>query len=238
MNPDFSARSSKKELLDEPHIPKQDLFRNLFELNVINRILGGHAVTLKGLQKLQLNKHQTYRILDIGCGGGDTLKAVANWGRKNGHRFLLTGVDLKPDCIEYATEFCKNYPEINFILADYRALPELQQEFDVVITSLFCHHLSNEELFGLFSWCNSQAKIGFVMNDLHRHPLAYYSIAMLTKLFSKSYLVKNDAKLSVLRGFKHGDLLSILNHLPTHSSLITLNWVWAFRWLLVLKHHT
>lgn len=237
MNPDFSVRSSRKELLDETHIPKQDLFRNLFELNVINRLLGGHAVTLKGMQKLELSKQQTYRLLDIGCGGGDTLRAIANWGRKNGYHFLLTGVDLKSDCIEYATEFCKGYPEINFVLSDYRDLPELQQEFDIIITSLFCHHLNNKQLAELFSWCNANAKLGFIMNDLHRHPLAYYSIAWLTAIFSKSYLVKNDAKLSVLRGFKRADLLSILNQLPNHSRLITLNWAWAFRWLLIFKHH-
>lgn len=235
MKPDFTCRSAQLELLDESTIPKQDLYRNLLELNTINRMLGGHAVTLRGLQKLRLNKQQTYRILDIGCGGGDTLKSVAIWGKKNGYKFQLTGVDLKPDCIEYATAFCAAHAEINFVLSDYRDLPELQQEFDIIITSLFCHHLNNKDLVELFGWCQANAKLGFIMNDLHRHPLAYYSIAMLTKLFSKSYLVKNDAKLSVLRGFKRADLLSILKQLPAHSSLITLNWVWAFRWLLVIK---
>ncbi len=234
-HPNFATRSLKKELLDEPDIPQQDLFRNLLELNTINRLLGGHAVTLKGLQQLQLTKQHTYQILDIGCGGGDTLKAIADWGRKNNYQLQLTGVDLKPDCIEYATRFCADYPEIDFILADYRALPELQQEFDVVVTSLFCHHLSNEELFGLFSWCNSQAKVGFIMNDLHRHPLAYYSISWLTQLFSKSYLVKNDARLSVLRGFNRKELLTIITQLSIPSAAFTLKWVWAFRWLLVFK---
>jgi 2-polyprenyl-3-methyl-5-hydroxy-6-metoxy-1,4-benzoquinol methylase len=239
MKPDFSSRSSALELLDSPDIPKQSLFKNLIELNTINRWLGGHAVTLTGLEQLQLIKQHNYRILDIGCGGGDTLKAIANWGRKNNYQFTLTGVDLKPDCIEYASRFCKDYPEINFVLADYRNLPELQQEFDVIVTSLFCHHLNNEELLDLFSWCNSQAKVGFIMNDLHRHPLAYYSIAMLTKIFSKSYLVKNDAKLSVLRGFKRKEILAILADLPLHQTITyQLTWVWAFRWLLVIKNKT
>lgn len=229
----FNSRSTRTELLDEKDIPKQDLYRNLFELNIINHFLGGHAVTLKGLKKFKLVKQQEYTILDIGSGGGDTLKAIAIWGRKNGFTLKLIGVDLKSDCIDYAQAFCKDYQEISFIQSDYRDLDKLEFKADIIVTSLFCHHLSNNELKHLFKWCNTNAKIGFLMNDLHRHPLAYYSIAFLTSLFSKSYLVKNDAKLSVLRGFKKNDLMDVLHELKVNS--FSLKWKWAFRWLLIIE---
>jgi 2-polyprenyl-3-methyl-5-hydroxy-6-metoxy-1,4-benzoquinol methylase len=226
-----TRRSYRKELLDEDHIPVADLYRNLYELDVINRLLGGHAVTIKGLSQLNLQKGRTYHILDIGSGGGDTLKAVASWGRKNGYTFRLTGVDLKADCISYATGFCKEYPEIRFVQSDYRHLPAMGEQYDIIITSLFCHHLDDAALRFLFGWCISNARIGFVMNDLHRHPLAYYSIAMLTGLLSKSYLVRNDAKLSVQRGFSRSELAEAL---PAGFTNYSLSWSWAFRWLLVI----
>ncbi len=231
----FSGRSFTKELLDADHIPQADLFRNLKELEWINRLLGGHAVTLKGLQGLNLSKEKTYKVLDIGSGGGDTLKAIAGWARKQGYQFELTGVDLKSDCINYATAYCKEYPEINFVQADYRHLPDMNLQYDIIITSLFCHHLTDEELIELLNWAGKQASTAFVMNDLHRHFLAYYSISLLTYLFSKSYLVKNDARLSVLRGFKKQELANLISKAQLNHQHIKLKWCWAFRWLLVLK---
>ena len=103
-------------------------------------------------------------------------------------------------------------------------------EIDIINTSLFCHHLNNDEIAILFSWAAKNAKVGFVLNDLHRHWLAYHSISFLTALFSKSYLVKNDAKLSVIRGFGKAELAKLLPDNIKYS----LNWVWAFRWLLVI----
>ncbi len=230
---DFKTRSYKKELLDEENIQRNDLFQNLRELSFINTYLGGHAVTVKGLSKMITDKNKSYSILDIGSGGGDTLKYVAKWGRKNNYNLQLTGVDLKQDCVDYAENFCKDFSEITFHKSDYRNLQHLNNKYDIIITSLFCHHLNDNELVDLFSWCNAQAQIAFLMNDLHRHPLAYYSISFLTKLFSKSYLVKNDAKLSVLRGFKKQELISLISK----STIVNyqLKWRWAFRWLVIVK---
>lgn len=226
----FKSRSARKELLDAENIPQQDLYRNLYELERINTLLGGHAVTVSGLTKLALNRTTRYRILDIGSGGGDTLKHVAEWGRKNGYQFDLTGVDLKNECIQYASNYCKEYPEITFIQSDYRNVVKEDVTYDIIITSLFCHHLTNEELQELFDWSTNHAKIAVILNDLHRHPLAYYSIAFLTLLFSKSYLVKNDAKLSVLRGFSRRELQHLLQPFT-----FELRWKWAFRWLVIIR---
>jgi 2-polyprenyl-3-methyl-5-hydroxy-6-metoxy-1,4-benzoquinol methylase len=231
----FEKRSEQKELLDQQQIPVNDLYRNLHELDVINRLLGGHAVTLAGLEALNLDKNKTYTILDIGSGGGDTLKAIASWAEKKGLQLNLTGVDLKRDCINYAEDFCKNYPNIRFIQSDYRDVVNEGTLYDIIITSLFCHHLTGAELVSLFSWAATHAQIAFVMNDLHRNPLAYYSISWLTLFFSRSYLVKNDARLSVLRGFKRNELLLILRQAGIPEDSFNLQWKWAFRWLLIIR---
>lgn len=230
----FNKRSEQKELLDADEIPAEHLHRNLYELDVINRLLGGHAVTLAGLGKLNLETDRTYSILDIGSGGGDTLKAIAVWGKKKGLQLQLTGVDLKKDCIDYARFFCKDHSNIHFIQSDYRDLASQDTKYDIIITSLFCHHLTNEELGTLFSWAAAQTQRAFVMNDLHRNRLAYYSISWLTRLFSRSYLVKNDARLSVLRGFRQNELLTILEQAGILHHSYQLQWKWAFRWLLIL----
>lgn len=229
------SRSETKELLDNDFIPKLDLYQNLKELNFINTWLGGHNVTLKGFNQFNFEKGKTYTIIDIGCGGGDNLIILAKWARKNGLTFKLIGVDLKEDCITYAIQQCEYYKEISFINSDYRDLPNLNIEFDIALACLFTHHLNSIEISNLLKWCNANAKLGFIINDLHRHFLAYHSIAWLTAIFSKSYLVKNDAKLSVARGFVKADWEQILLQTNTSKQNVNVKWARAFRWLVIGK---
>ncbi len=228
----FKQRSYESELLDANDIPTAQLYRNLFELNVINTLLGGHNITLSGLKSFNLNPNKTYRILDIGCGGGDNLRVLAIWARKHKFTLELVGVDLKQDCINYAKIQCKDFPEISFIASDYRNLQGEDLNFDITFSALCCHHFEDEALTELLGFKQTNSRLGFFVNDLHRHPLAYFSIRWLTALFSKSHLVKNDAPLSVKRGFKKQDLELFLKPFP-HAKI---NWKWAFRWLVIVKN--
>lgn len=221
--PDLSQRSQTAEWLDAPDIPTRDLWRNLEELETINRLLGGHAVTLSGIKELLKQKHPTLRIVDIGCGGGDTLKAIAHWAEKAQKPLQLTGVDLKPDCLSFAQKSCEGL-EIDWICADYR---ELKGEYDIVLTSLFCHHLDEIQLLEFLTWARQIAQKGILINDLHRHSLAWWGIRLLTQFFSRSYLVKHDAPLSVWRGFARNELEEALAKTGWAAEV---KWCWAFRY--------
>ena len=104
--------------------------------------------------------------------------------------------------------------------------------YDVVLATLFLHHFSDRQLIEIFKSLKKQARIGIVVNDLHRHPLAYYSIKLLTVFFSKSSMVKYDAPLSVLRGFSKKELKAILELAGIKHYSIT--WKWAFRWQIII----
>ena len=227
----FSQRSYASELLDEPNIPQQLLFQNLRELDVVNRLLGGHNTTISGIKKLVTDKAKTYHIVDIGCGGGDAMKYIANWARKNGFKVKLTGVDMKQDCIDFMKEACSEFSEITGVAMDYRDYCKQENNIDVVHCSLFCHHLNDEELAELFQYMNTYSKVGFVINDLHRNWVAYYSIKLLTRLLNGSSLVKNDAPLSVLRGFRKSELINVVE--KSGCKKYNVKWKWAFRYLVV-----
>ena len=208
------------------------------ELEIINKYLGGHNGTIKGI-KILLGLHEKklpfagiLKICEIGCGGGDNLKAIENWCASKSFPVKFTGIDINAECIAYAKENCKAI-NVEWITSDYR-LVKLTQKPDIIFSSLFCHHFTESELAEQFAWMKNSSKLGFFINDLHRHPLAYYSISILTKIFSKSRLVKNDAPLSVLRGFRKKELECINKQGSlTHSRLY---WHWAFRWLMVIKN--
>lgn len=230
--PSFRLRSARKELIDETHIPFADIRRNMQELDIINSRLGGHRITVRGCRELLkgIPEDQTIHIVEIGCGGGDNLRVLKNWcgDRVN---FRLTGIDINPDCIRYARSVPEN-EGIEFTCIDYRTV-QFDSTPEIVFSSLFCHHFSNEELIGMMDWIKQNSRLGCFINDLHRHPLAYYSILIITKLFSRSYLVQNDAPLSVLRGFRKREWESILSGAGIRKALI--RWQWAFRWLIICK---
>lgn len=225
----FKERSHKKELLDGENIPENDLFQNLKELDSINHLLGGYSITFKALKKM-LTKDKTYTIVDIGSGGGDTLKRIFNWSKKQNLKVNLVGVDLKQTCIDYSERVNPN-PEITFICDDYRSLQSHLTNVDVIHACLFCHHLSSQEITELIQFAQKQ-NATLVINDLQRNWFAYYSIKVLTRIFSKSYLVKNDAPLSVLRGFVKSELREILQN--SGAKNYTIRYKWAFRYEVIV----
>lgn len=227
----FKQRSYLKEMLDESNIPKDLLYQNLKELAFINDNLGGYAVSLKGFAKIALNKFDNYTVMDIGCGGGDSLKAIASWSKQEGYHMNFIGVDLKEDCINYSKTNCWLFNNMHFRCQDFRDVFSTSEPIDIVHAALFCHHFTEDEIIDFIKLCSKNKSI-FIINDLERNRFAYYSIRLLTKLFSKSDLVKNDAPLSVLRGFKKSEWINILQKAGINNFIIKNRW--AFRHLLII----
>ncbi|MEQ9592196.1 MAG: methyltransferase domain-containing protein, partial [Cyclobacteriaceae bacterium] len=175
---------------------------------------------------------QPLEIVDLGCGGGDMLIEIARYGRKRNIPFKLIGIDANPHIIEFAKKNCEAYPEIEFLTLDIFSSEFKKLRFDVAIATLVTHHFESTSLSQLCATLQRQSKLGVVINDLHRHWLAYYSIKVLTLAFSKSSMVKYDAPLSVLRSFKKNEWLQILHQGGISNYSIT--WKWAFRWQLVI----
>ena len=137
----------------------------------------------------------------------------------------LIGIDLKPECIEYATRQ-QTAQGIQFICDDYRNMFLHVPQIDIIHACLFCHHLDEGQLIELIHFALDR-KIILLINDLERNTFAYFAIKTLTALFSKSYLVKNDAPLSVARGFTKKEWITLLKKAgATHFSVRN---KWAFR---------
>jgi 2-polyprenyl-3-methyl-5-hydroxy-6-metoxy-1,4-benzoquinol methylase len=228
----MQKRSYQKELLDRTDIPFEDIKLNMQELDLINRRLGGHRINLTAIRKLLKGKNDgPVKILEIGCGDGNNLRQIRDWAAKHQINLVLTGVDINPECIQYAQANKDNF-EINFICADYKEVQPAERP-EVIFSSLFCHHFTDEEVIGILKWKNENSTLGFFINDLHRHPLAWFSIKHLTNAFSKSYLVKNDAPLSVARSFRKKEWEELLTGAGLNKWEI--RWKWAFRWLVVVR---
>jgi len=224
----FKQRSLEKELLDGEGIPYDAIRENMVELEFINRYLGGHQITISGLKKLYSNQ-TTLHVCEIGCGGGDNLAAIARWCGQKKISLQVTGIDWKDSCIWVAENKVWLNQKATWICSDYRHVVFADPP-DIIFSSLFCHHFREEDLVAQLRWMHKHSRVGFFINDLHRHWLAYFSIKTLTALFSKSYLVKNDAPLSVARGFLKPEWEALLQQAGIRKASI--QWKWAFRHLI------
>jgi len=206
----FTDRSFQPELMDDPDVPRELLYKNLRELDFLNRYTLGHQISIRALEKLLPATNGTVHVVDLGCGSGDTLKHMARWARKNQIDARFTGIDNNPDIIAYLREHCKDYPEIKGIETTYREYLSANEEVDIYHCSLFAHHLENDELLDLFSHFRKHPRFGFVISDILRSRFAYYGSIILTRLGNGTSLSRNDGPVSVLKGFRINEIRDLL----------------------------
>jgi len=225
-------RTDQEEIMDDFSIKGELLHNTLDQLATINKWLGGNRVTLNGLKKILKNtsKDKQITIVDLGCGSGDMLRIIANYGRKKGYKFNLIGIDANQDTINYAKELSRNYFEISYLKQDIFSEEFKKLKFDVVLATLFFHHFKDNQINDLLKNLLKQTKLGIIINDLHRHKLAYYLFKVVC-LTIKNPMVKNDGLISVLRGFKKKDLEQFVKKLKLKS---TITWEWAFRFQWII----
>lgn len=228
-------RSNQQEIMDDLDYKGPNLHDSLDKMAQINTWLGGNTVTINGLKKL-LKNHSTNKpitIVDLGCGGGALLRQISLFGKRHKYQFQLIGIDANPNTIAYAKASSKAYKNIEYKVMDSFSEDFKQLNFDVVLATLFLHHFKEEELMTFLKPTLKKARIGIVVNDLHRHKLAYYLFKLLcTTIKNKTTIT--DGLISILRGFKRKELEQISKQLQAQYNI---HWKWAFRyqWLLRAK---
>ncbi|HYC85606.1 MAG TPA: methyltransferase domain-containing protein [Chryseosolibacter sp.] len=232
--PDFSKRSGEIEMMDDLRSGGEVIEVTLKELEKINLLLGGNHVTIDGVRKLLRQKPgREILIADVGCGSGDILKLLRRLLLKKSMQADLIGIDANPNVVEYAVRNTAGESGIRFEALDIFSDAFRERTFDIVTGTLFFHHFTDEQLVHFFTMLKDKVRIGIVINDIHRHWFAYYSIKWLTGLLSKSEMVRNDAPVSVMRAFKKRELETILRRAGFAN--FTIRWMWAFRWQVVIE---
>jgi 2-polyprenyl-3-methyl-5-hydroxy-6-metoxy-1,4-benzoquinol methylase len=229
----FKNRSSKTEFIDDLALSSPLLIKNLQEMAILNLWLGFNRSLFKTIQKIvqtRLNNKPVV-IADIGCGGGDTLRYISKWAAKKRINSKLIGFDANQNIINYASQSSLTYSNIQFKTHDILN-QTLNENHDIVIISHLCHHLSNENIIKLVTTLSLSTNTAIIINDLHRHRLAYIGIRLITSIFGFSYITKHDGPLSVLKAFRKNEMISLLQQLQNAS--FEIKWVWPFRWQAII----
>lgn len=203
---DLPRRRLVPELMDGEPVPYEEFRECLRHLAGINRASGAYRPTLRWLGRVAAHHPEArpLRVLDVGSGYGDMLRRIAGWARRTGRPVELTGVDLNPWSARAALEAAEPGEPIRHVTADCFALPE-QERPDVIISSLFTHHLDDPQLVRFLNWMEGRARLGWFVNDLHRHAVPHRFVAAAVRVLPLNRLVVHDAPVSVARSFTRRD---------------------------------
>jgi len=198
--PDFSRRAELAERMDEP-CSREELRACLRDLAKVNRWLLGYRPVLRWLEELGLaGADGPVRILDVGCGYGDGLRRTERWARARGVPVELTGIDLNPDSVAIAAEASGPECRIEWIKANVFAY-EPEKPVDLVMSSLFTHHLSEADVVQFVQWMEVKATRGWCINDLSRAPIPYYLFRVFSRGMGLHPFVQHDGPVSIARAF-------------------------------------
>lgn len=231
--PDLSVRVDVPEQMDDHAITDARLTGALHNLRWTNRLLGGYRATRAVFTPL-FQRADYCRILDLGTGDGEFVADLVQWGSRWGCHTEVVGVDANPATADYArrTLDASLPPTLrsraSIRTADARSMDVADGAFDVAHASLFLHHFFGDDLLRVLREMHRVSRWGVLINDLHRHPLAYASIVLLTALLPVSAMYRHDAPASVRRGFRRAELQTLAQTAGLPPA--TVRWHWAFRW--------
>jgi 2-polyprenyl-3-methyl-5-hydroxy-6-metoxy-1,4-benzoquinol methylase len=202
---DFSRREfALREWMDGPST-FAEYCAGALDLERVNRATRGYKPTLDFMERVVAKTgvgDEPLHVLDVGCGHGDGLRAIYRWAAKRSVPLRLTGVDLNPYAARLARE-CDRKEHVSagtiaWITGDVFEV-RLERPPDVIVSSLFAHHLPDEAVLQLLRWKAKMARVAWMVSDLRRSERAAEGFAWLAWLLRWDAMVKHDGAMSFRR---------------------------------------
>jgi 2-polyprenyl-3-methyl-5-hydroxy-6-metoxy-1,4-benzoquinol methylase len=210
--------------MDDASATEAEFSAALADLERINRMSLAYRPVLRWLNRLVASSGaRRLSVLDVGAGGGDMLGAVAAWGEQRGVALDLAGLDRSPWAGRHAA--ARGRPG-RWITADLFDLPP-GERFDVVLCSLFAHHLPGPVLVRFLRWLEARAARGWLISDLHRHPIPWAFVWAAVRVLRMDPMVVHDSTVSIARGFSRADWVEALREAEVAAEI---RWAFPFRW--------
>ena len=205
--PSLAVRSRQDEQMDAPDLDPAVYAKVLHDLARVNRwTFTAHPVI--AFLKRAVGDAKAFRLMDVGFGDGDILRAIARWARGREIATDLVGVDLNEKSVKAAREATPKG-----LVIDYRAGDYLDQAgpFDFVISSQVTHHMTDDQLMTFLKYMEREARMGWLICDLHRHWFAYRGFPLLARILGVHRIVREDGTLSIARSFRAAEWRAILS---------------------------
>ncbi len=211
--PDFSKRDTTPELMDTEVVSYEELRGVLRELTQANELSLAYRPTLAFFKRLaregRLSRDRPIVVIDAASGYGDMSRKVDRWAARNGLNIEFIGVDMNPWAARSAAEATDPGRPLQWVTAD---LFDFHAEggADIIMSSLFTHHLQGPQLVRFIRWMEENARIGWFINDIERHPLPYYFLKVAFWATRRHRFMRHDGPVSIASAFKREDWLLLL----------------------------
>jgi len=206
----FEERATELERIDTGDYTPEEYATFLREIAFINRYLGdGRALKKSLLYEIEHSYRLEFSVLDVGCGSGELLRMIAEFAERSGRVASLVGIDLNPISSATTRSESSGFPEIASVQGDAFQLPFADGAFDYAISSLFFHHLTDEQIPIVLREMSRVSRRGVFVIDLHRDRVAYLGYKVFCAVFRISELVRHDGSLSIRKGFRAGELSAL-----------------------------
>lgn len=202
----LKTRSRQEEQMDAADLDPAIYERVLHDLARVNRWTFTAWPTIAFLNRA-IGSAKRFRLLDVGFGDGDVLRAVARWARRRGIEAELVGVDLNEKSLAAARHATPTALKIDYRAGDYIDQPE---QFDFIISSQVTHHMTDAQLMTFLRHMEANARRGWLICDLHRHGFAYRGFPLLARLLRVHRIVREDGQLSIARSFRADEWRELL----------------------------
>jgi 2-polyprenyl-3-methyl-5-hydroxy-6-metoxy-1,4-benzoquinol methylase len=203
----LAERAVADELMDDPSLDAAVYTQVLHDLAQVNTVTMARRPTLAFLERA-VGTSKSFKLLDVGFGDGDMLRAIARWVQRRGIDAELVGVDLNERSVAAAREATPPDLRIDYRGGDYADLAG--EGWDCVVSSLVAHHMTREQLVAFVCFMEAEARTGWFVNDLHRHGFAYTGWPVLARLMRWHRIVRLDGHLSIARSYRPREWAPIL----------------------------
>jgi len=204
-----------REEMDVEQPVSPELERDLDNLATLNRVFGSHALVLDFLRaRLDAPEASTsfparpWRLLDLATASGDIPRRIAAWAGSAGIAVEIDAVDFQRSTLEIARRRTADFPNIRYHEGDIRTFGA-GQKWDIVLCSLALHHFSNDDAACVLRHIASRATRHVLVSDLRRCAAGTLGVDLLTAVWMREPMTRNDARMSVRRAFSFDELSAL-----------------------------
>lgn len=193
----LATRADGSELMDADDLDPATYARVVRDLARVNVVTLAVRPTLRFLVRAARGRDRL-RVLDVGFGDGDALRAIERWAGRRGLPVDLVGVDLNPRSEPAARARTSPRSRIRWVTGDHAVMGG---GWDAIVSSLVAHHMTHAQLVAFLRFMEENARC-WLVNDLHRHRVAHLGFPMLAAVARWHPIVRHDGTLSIARSFR------------------------------------
>jgi 2-polyprenyl-3-methyl-5-hydroxy-6-metoxy-1,4-benzoquinol methylase len=225
IGPDLTERHREPEIMDDPTLDEvvhRQALRGLARVNAISRTAQVIGETV--IRQLGADPGQHLRLLDVACGGGDVTIGIARWAKQHGLSMDVVGCDISPVAVKDATDnSVRRESDVTFMQWDVLQ-DGLPDGFDVIVCSLFLHHLSKDDAGALLRELREKAARLVVASDLIRSRWGYFLAWWGCRILTRSHVVHFDGPVSVRAALTIAELEQLASEAGMQSPQIVRSW--------------